>query len=976
MRIYLSILSAVIILVSCSKTQPEQEFKDNLIITCDAETMKDGNLSDGKVVFSGSNKQCSDFSRSGKYSVKLDSSEKYGFVYHFTNVKKGNIIQASVWRKSDDKKGVIVVTADKQNQYIKSDKIIKTENGWDYLLVNFIAQSDYEKVKVLCFNPHPTSSYFDDLKIESFVKETKPPISNNSFKININEADFNIIKLYRAKALSQGVITDDLKKYVEASIDVEGKNIPVKLRLKGDWTDHLESNKWSFRIKVSGENSIYGMKTFSIQNPSTRSYMMEWFVHKICQSEDILTPRYKFIPVVLNGENMGVYALEEHFDKQLLEYNERREGPILKFDEAGVWEKNFLGKTEKKWIKSPGFEASEITVFKKKRTFKNPALKNQFTIAQGLMNDYKQFKPGSSSYIDAKKVAKYFAIMDLANVSHGMVWHNQRWYFNPVKNVLEPIAYDCFMDYGISDDRQIIYANPNIYKMYGEKAVNIMLFNNIELKHHYTNALRKYSDEAFLKNIFNQLNEEILAAEKLIQYEFPNYKLDKDFFIENAKKIREELPNFISRSNENYEFGLDEFEPYENDIVFETMALKAFTESKDSLTKTVKILNFHTHPIEIIGYGVKANPDSLINFKESYHLNEFKSLADQKTIKFNSKPKILFYKTSNSNKTFRTKVSKTSYPKNISYLGSTFDKLPYEYTGKTNEVLVKKGNYTFSNNVYIPKGLEVVIPAGTKMNFINNAGFISYSPVHLKGTEKEPIHIYSLDSSANGFTVIVENQKCSMEHVRFDNLSNMNKNLWTLTGAVTFYETDITINNCVFNGNLCEDGLNLIRSNFKMNNCTISNTYSDGFDADFCSGTVDNSFFTNTGNDCIDFSGSEVVISNCNIKGSGDKGISGGEKSFLTINNCNVNEANIGVAAKDFSNVIVNSIALNGCNYAYACYRKKPEYGGASMAVIKSDEENVKERFLIEIDSKVDYLGSTTRGLERLNIDSLYAPYK
>ena len=45
------------------------------------------------------------------------------------------------------------------------------------------------------------------------------------------------------------------------------------------------------------------------------------------------------MPLFLNGKNLGIYALEEHFDKALIESNKFREGPILKFDESILWEK-------------------------------------------------------------------------------------------------------------------------------------------------------------------------------------------------------------------------------------------------------------------------------------------------------------------------------------------------------------------------------------------------------------------------------------------------------------------------------------------------------------------------------------------------------------------------------------------------------------------------------------------------------------
>jgi hypothetical protein len=61
----------------------------------------------------------------------------------------------------------------------------------------------------------------------------------------------------------------------------------------------------------------------------------------------------------------------------------------------------------------------------------------------------------------------------------------------------------------------------------------------------------------------------------------------------------------------------------------------------------------------------------------------------------------------------------------------------------------------------------------------------------------------------------------------------------------------------------------------------VSETASDGFDADYCKGNVDSSVFANTGNDSIDFSTSKISMNNIKITNSGDKGVSGGEASIL-----------------------------------------------------------------------------------------------
>ena len=80
----------------------------------------------------------------------------------------------------------------------------------------------------------------------------------------------------------------------------------------------------------------------------------------------------------------------------------------------------------------------------------------------------------------------------------------------------------------------------------------------------------------------------------------------------------------------------------------------------------------------------------------------------------------------------------------------------------------------------------------------------------------------------------------------------------------------------------------------------ISNTFADGFDADFCEGLIDNLSIEDTGNDAIDFSGSVVNIKRMDIHRAGDKGISVGEEAHVNVASAYINGANIGVCSKRF----------------------------------------------------------------------------
>jgi len=175
--------------------------------------------------------------------------------------------------------------------------------------------------------------------------------------------------------------------YVPAKITFGDKTKNVKLRLKGDWVDHLSRDKWSYRIKVQGDETIMGMKQFSLQHPKIRNYVYEWIWHKAIKREGIIALRYDFVNLIVNGKNKGIYALEEHFEKRLIENNQFREGPIVKFNENLLW----LDRARQIPNMEPegAFYSSAIDTFQSRKTLKDEKLRNQFIEAVNLLEDFR-----------------------------------------------------------------------------------------------------------------------------------------------------------------------------------------------------------------------------------------------------------------------------------------------------------------------------------------------------------------------------------------------------------------------------------------------------------------------------------------------------------------------------------------------------------------------------------------------------------
>jgi hypothetical protein len=170
---------------------------------------------------------------------------------------------------------------------------------------------------------------------------------------------------------------------------------------------------------------------------------------------------------------------------------------------------------------------------------------------------------------------------------------------------------------------------------------------------------------------------------------------------------------------------------------------------------------------------------------------------------------------------------------------------------------------------------------------------------------------------------------------------------------VTFYRSPVAISRCEFGANHSEDGLNLVRSPFEMDEVFVHDTSSDAFDADFSDGTIRRSFFRGMVNDAIDVSGSRVTVVSVRIERAGDKGLSAGEHADLTIQDVEVRDSNIGVASKDQSTVVAEGLRVVDGRIGFALYEKKSEFGPASMDLRDARLEGVATPYLLEQRSKL-----------------------
>ena len=172
-----------------------------------------------------------------------------------------------------------------------------------------------------------------------------------------------------------------------------------------------------------------------------------------------------------------------------------------------------------------------------------------------------------------------------------------------------------------------------------------------------------------------------------------------------------------------------------------------------------------------------------------------------------------------------------------------------------------------------------------------------------------------------------------------ENPSDFSKDYLGLTGCVTLI--DVEVNNIsIFSAkSSCEDSINFIRAKGSVKIIDILDSKSDGLDLDFSDLKIDWININSAKNDCIDLSHGNYLIDKVDLDFCGDKAISIGEKSLINLDKVKINNSKIGISAKDSSSVLVEESLILNSEICFSAYRKKQEFSGAKMRILKTNCE-------------------------------------
>ncbi len=752
--------------------------------------------------------------------------------------------------------------------------------------------------------------------------------SIDEIKVDFKMKHLMQLQYLKDKAAEEYILPESDKNInFPAKITYKGQTHKASIGLTGKMVGtHLSNpDKWSFQVKLKGDATIKGMKRFGLLVPNARGYLTDWFGLKLLEEKDLICLRMDFVNVQMNGKNLGVFYLEERFDKYLIENNRRREGLVFKLED-------------------------ELKVYQESQLLEEQQTKEQLFLVKNIWQKVMSNEMPIEQFIDLPKMASLFAICDLMNNHHPLSRENLRFYFNPVTGLAEPIAREWeTLEKNDTTNRQLFLETPihqNLHYWLSNDPVLKKIMDNMEFKKYYIQELDAFCDNSFVLNLLDKHGDELAQLHKKIFKTWPYYDFPREFLFQSQEYIRNTLfhtyphittqlknidQNHIHTSIQNRQslpivlshISVQDsvvFQP-SKEIVLDANELAAsavfdFPEKVMRVDTLISEMYLHYH---ILGLAQKP-------YKVLLHTDQSESKEDG-----------------------------LSY--NPAYQKANHSSFDFIQKKEDNLLVIPKGNWTLTSNLVIPSRHTLVVESGTQIDLKNQAQIVSRSPIFFEGEENLPITIMSSDSTGQGIRVVQAKGTSLIRHTTFEHLTHPNKKGWSLPGAVTFYESPVQMTHCNFKYNFKgDDFLNIVRSSFYLSHCLFEGTNADAFDGDFSQGLVENCTFINIGNDAVDFSGSIIDLNHVMLDKIGDKGLSAGESTTLTGQNISIMNAEIGVTSKDNSIVSLKTIALKNNRIGVTLFQKKSEFGPAFIEIDDLDLESSELPYLVEVNStlKVD----------------------
>lgn len=409
---------------------------------------------------------------------------------------------------------------------------------------------------------------------------------------NIDFEAYNQILGDRESAIEQGVLFPQDSTYVSAEIQQGNERVPVWIRLLPGSASHLGTDeKWNYELLTRDDAMLSGMSHANLIDPAENSWLNQWVFLESLRREGLHAADYQFVNLILNGDDKGVYALQESPGPLVSSTENDLGSVVLGYDAEPLLEAvSYFGDVGSAVADPISNVASSDPRFLQVAEIDDPLvteddlLSQQADRATALLRGLQSGDLAASEVFDVEQYGRFLALVDLWGAGDALSPFNLTYVYDNQNDLLRPIITN-------ANPLDAAYRVPPA-AMYQDPAVQAA----------YASFAAEYSDPTYLADLRAAVEPDHTGLEQALAAEGDNAPLWDE----------------LAARQEQLRLSLRPAQP-----VIAQLGSPALAQDAIIRVHIANTLNF---PLEILGFDIdgatflETNPEWLVDGEPHYEI--------------------------------------------------------------------------------------------------------------------------------------------------------------------------------------------------------------------------------------------------------------------------------------------------------------------------------------------------------------------
>jgi len=275
----------------------------------------------------------------------------------------------------------------------------------------------------------------------------KSPGTLPHLRIDMAFENYQMLLAQRAAALEKGVVQHERTGFIPCEITVSGQRMPAEIRLMEGPTRHLgPDEKWNFELRTTDlSRPLFGLHHAYLQDPADNHALNQWAFVQHLRQEGFQAARYSFVRLMFNGDDRGVYTLQEGFGLV-----DASSDLTVAFETDSLWEfiAHFDGNVEAAYADPvaahSAYDIRQVQIATLADTVLDQDAETNLQYARALarLYEFQISRRPAEDVFDAEWYGRFLALVDLWGATEGLKIANVHYNLDLESGRFVPIGFN------------------------------------------------------------------------------------------------------------------------------------------------------------------------------------------------------------------------------------------------------------------------------------------------------------------------------------------------------------------------------------------------------------------------------------------------------------------------------------------------------------------------------------------------------